>query len=113
MVNTMVGASIFGLPALIAARLGCLSPVGFFLAFAIIAVIAACMAEVASQFQETGGPYLYTRVAFGRFLAIQNGWLTWLTRIAAVSRVDYLFLTYLVDFFPSVPPHFSLWSLSM
>src|SRR6516225_2135513 len=28
MVNTMVGASIFGLPALIAARLGRLSPVG-------------------------------------------------------------------------------------
>ena len=92
MVNTMVGASIFGLPALIAARLGCLSPVGFFLAFAIIAVIAACMAEVASQFQETGGPYLYTRVAFGRFLAIQNGWLTWLTRIAAVSAVANLFI---------------------
>jgi len=100
MVNTMVGASIFGLPALIAARLGRLSPVGFFVAFAIVAVIAACMAEVASQFRETGGPYLYTRVAFGRFLAIQNGWLTWLTRIAAVSAVANLFITYLTEFFP-------------
>lgn len=101
MVNTMVGASIFGLPALIAARLGRLSPAGFLVAFAIIAVIAACMAEVASQFQETGGPYLYTRVAFGRFLAIQNGWLTWLTRIAAVSAVANLFITYLAEFFPA------------
>ena len=107
MVNTMVGASIFGLPALIAARLGWLSPVGFFLAFAIIAVIAACMAEVASQFQETGGPYLYTRVAFGRFLAIQNGWLTWLTRIAAVSAVANLFITYLAEFFPAATTPFA------
>jgi len=107
MVNTMVGASIFGLPALIAARLGRLSPAGFFLAFAIIAVIAACLAEVASQFQETGGPYLYTRVAFGRFLAIQNGWLTWLTRIAAVSAVANLFIIYLAEFFPAATKPFT------
>lgn len=101
MVNTMVGASIFGLPALIAARLGRLSPIGFFVAFAIIAVIAACMAEVASQFRETGGPYLYARAAFGPFLALQNGWLTWLTRIAAVSAVANLFVTYLSEFVPA------------
>ena len=102
MVNTMVGASIFGLPALLAARLGKWSPLGFLAAFAVIAVIAACMAEVASQFQDAGGPYLYTRVAFGRFLAIQNGWLTWLTRIAAASAVANLFITYLTEFSPSV-----------
>ncbi|HEX8766120.1 MAG TPA: amino acid permease [Candidatus Acidoferrum sp.] len=102
MVNTMLGASIFGLPALIAAHLGTLSPVGFVVAFVAIAVIAACIAEVASQFQDTGGPYLYARVAFGRFLAIQNGWLTWLTRIAAVSAVANLFITYLGEFFPGV-----------
>jgi len=107
MVNTMVGASIFGLPALLAARLGKWSPFGFLAAFAIIAVIAACMAEVASQFQDAGGPYLYTRVAFGRFLAIQNGWLTWLTRIAAVSAVANLFIIYLAEFFPVVTRPFA------
>lgn len=106
MVNTMVGASIFGLPALIAARLGKWSPLGFLVAFGVIAIIAACMAEVASQFQDAGGPYLYTRVAFGRFLAIQNGWLTWLTRIAAASAVANLFIIYLAEFFPQAtkPP---------
>src|SRR5690349_18948152 len=107
MVNTMVGASIFGLPALIAARLGPCSPLGFLVAFAVIAIIAACMAEVASQFQDAGGPYLYTRVAFGRFLAIQNGWLTWLTRIAAASAVANLFIIYLAEFFPAVTKPFA------
>jgi len=101
-INTMIGASIFGLPALIAARLGRWSPLGFLAAFAGIAVIAACMAEVASQFKEPGGPYLYARAAFGPFLAIQNGWLTWLSRIAAVSAVANLFITYLAEFFPGV-----------
>jgi len=99
-INTMIGASIFGLPALIAARLGRWSPLAFLAAFAGIAVIAACMAEVASQFREAGGPYLYARAAFGPFLAIQNGWLTWLSRIAAVSAVANLFITYLSEFFP-------------
>lgn len=107
MVNTMVGASIFGLPALIAARLGKWSPLGFLVAFGVIAVIAACMAEVASQFRDTGGPYLYTKVAFGRFLAIQNGWLTWLTRIAAASAVANLFIIYLGEFFPEVTKPFA------
>ena len=102
MVNTMVGASIFGLPALLAVRLGSLSPLGFLLAFAVIAIIAACMAEVASQFRDTGGPYLYTKAAFGSFLAIQNGWLTWLSRITAASAVANLFITYSSEFLPGI-----------
>ena len=106
-INTMIGASIFGLPALIAARLGRWSPIGFLAAFVGIAIIGACMAEVASQFREAGGPYLYARVAFGRFCAIQNGWLTWLSRIAAVSAVANLFIIYLAELFPLVGAPFA------
>jgi len=101
MLNTMIGASIFGLPSIIAGYLGKLSPVGYLIAFAGVAVIAACLAEVSSYFQEAGGPYLYTRVAFGRFAAIQIGWLTWLSRITACSGVANLFITYLSAFFPA------------
>jgi basic amino acid/polyamine antiporter, APA family len=102
MLNTMIGASIFGIPSIIAGYLGKLSPAGYLIAFAGIAVIAACLAEVSSYFQEAGGPYLYTRVAFGRFAAIQIGWLTWLSRITACSGVANLFITYLSSFFPAV-----------
>lgn len=102
MLNTMIGASIFGLPSLIAARLGRLSPFGFLIAFAAVALIAACLAEVASYFQEAGGPYLYTREAFGRFVGIEIGWLTWLSRISACSGIANLFITYLSEFVPAV-----------
>ena len=102
MLNTMIGASIFGIPSIIAGYLGKLSPAGYLIAFAGIAVIAACLAEVSSYFQEAGGPYLYTRVAFGRFAAIQIGWLTWLSRITACSGVANLFVTDLSSFFPAV-----------
>jgi Amino acid permease len=67
-----------------------------------IAAIAACLAEVASQFREAGGPYLYTRVSFGPFAAIQIGWLTWLTRIVASAAAADLFVSYLGQFFPAV-----------
>ena len=102
MLNTMIGASIFGLPSLIAAHLGRLSPAAYLIAFAGVAVIAACLAEVASQFQDAGGPYLYARAAFGRFVGIQIGWLTWLSRVSACSGVANLFITYLTEFVPSV-----------
>lgn len=100
MINTMIGASIFGLPSLLAAHLGRLSPAAYLIAAAGVGVVAACLAEVASQFREAGGPYLYARAAFGRFAAIQVGWLTWLTRIAATSAVANLFISYLTQFFP-------------
>jgi APA family basic amino acid/polyamine antiporter len=101
MLNTMIGASIFGLPSLIAGYLGKYSPIGYLAAFAGVAVIAACLAEVSSYFQEAGGPYLYTREAFGRFAAIQVGWLTWLSRVTACSGVANLFITYLGPFVPA------------
>lgn len=101
MLNTMIGASIFGLPSLIAGYLGKYSQVGYLAAFVGVAVIAACLAEVASYFQEAGGPYLYTRVAFGRFAGIQIGWLTWLSRVTACSGVANLFIAYLGAFVPA------------
>jgi amino acid transporter len=101
MLNTVIGASIFGLPSLLAAHLGKFSPAGYLVTAVGIGVVAACLAEVASQFREAGGPYLYARASFGRFAAIQIGWLTWLTRIVATAAAADLFISYLTQFFPS------------
>lgn len=102
MFNTIIGASVFGIPSLLAARLGALSVPGYLIAAAGVAVIAACLAEVASQFREAGGPYLYARTAFGPFVAIQIGWMMWLSRITATSAVANLFISYGAQFFPQV-----------
>jgi len=69
-VNIMVGGGIFGLPYKVASLTGRRSPIAFLIAAVGIAVIAACFAEVASGFRESGGPYLYTKVAFGRLLGL-------------------------------------------
>ena len=102
MVNSIIGGSIFGLPSLLAARVGWLSPLAYLLAGAGILIIAACIAEVSSRYEGTGGLYLYARDAFGRFAGLLVAWLTFLTRIAAPSAVANLFCTYLAQFFPAL-----------
>ncbi len=100
MVNIMIGGGVFEIPATVAGLLGSQSPVAYVVAAAGMGVIAACLAEVASRFQQVGGPYLYARVAFGRFLGLQVGWLLWLTRVSAAAAVANVFLDYLLAFFP-------------
>jgi basic amino acid/polyamine antiporter, APA family len=100
MVNSIIGSGVFGLPSVVAGLLGPASPWAVLLAGATIGVIMACFAEVASQFSETGGPYLYTRVALGRFVGIQTGWMLWLAQMAAPAANANLFVIYLGEFWP-------------
>jgi APA family basic amino acid/polyamine antiporter len=102
MMNSIIGSGIFGLPSVLAAKLGGLSPLSCLGAGAGILVIAACIAEVSSRYDETGGLYLYARDAFGRFPGLLVAWLTWLTRIAAPAAAANLFCTYFAQFFPSL-----------
>jgi amino acid transporter len=66
-----------------------------------MAVIVACYAEVASQFTETGGTYLYVRHAFGRFAGLQVGWLALLSRLTACAAGVNLLVVYLGEFWPA------------
>jgi APA family basic amino acid/polyamine antiporter len=100
MVNIMIGGGVFEVPASVAGLLGSQSPTAYLVAAVGMGVIAACLAEVASRFQQVGGPYLYAKVAFGRFLGLQVGWLLWLTRVSAAAAVVNVFLDYAQPFFP-------------
>ncbi|GAC1623160.1 MAG: APC family permease [Candidatus Acidiferrum sp.] len=100
MVNSIIGAGIFGLPSLLAAQTGGLSPISCLVAGLGVFIIAACIAEVSSQFDETGGLYLYARHAFGVFPSLLVAWLTLLTRIVAPAAGANLFCTYAAQFFP-------------
>jgi APA family basic amino acid/polyamine antiporter len=100
-INSVIGSGIFGLPAIVAAYLGRESPFAYLVAAAGIGIIMGCFAEVASQFRQAGGPYLYTRVAFGRLLALEVAWLHWLSRLTAAAAAVNLFATYLGYFWPS------------
>ncbi len=102
MINSIIGSGIFGVPGELLRLLGPASPLACVLAGLTIGVIVACFAEVGSQFSESGGPYLYVRTAFGRFLGIQVAWFTALTPMAAAAAQANLFVSYLAGFDPSM-----------
>ena len=102
MVNSIVGVSIFRLPADLARNLGGWSPWSCVLAGAAILMIAGCIAEVSSRYEETGGLYLYARDALGRFAGLLIAWMTWLTRIAAPAAAANLVWSYAAKFLPQL-----------
>jgi amino acid transporter len=101
-INSIIGSGIFGLPSVVAGYMGRQSPLAYLVAAAGIGVVIACFAEVASQFGAAGGPYLYAREAFGRFISIEMGWLLLLVRLTAAAAAANLFINYLAEFWPAV-----------
>lgn len=65
-------------------------------------VIAMTFAEVASRFDATGGAYLYTKAAFGRFAGFEVGWMLWFTRVASWAAVINVLVSSLGFYWPSV-----------
>ena len=99
-INTIIGAGIFGLPSKVYAQLGSYSLFAFAACALIIGLIVLCHAEVASRFTATGGAYLYAKQAFGSTMAFEVGWLYWIVRMATFAANCNLFVTYLAYFWP-------------
>jgi basic amino acid/polyamine antiporter, APA family len=99
-VNSIIGSGVFGLPSTVAGILGKFSPMAVLLAGVGMGVIFGCFAEVASHFQQAGGPYLYARSAFGRGMGIQMAWMLFLGQVAAPAANANLFVIYLGEFWP-------------
>jgi amino acid transporter len=86
-INQVIGGAIFLMPSQVAAQIGGWSPLAFVLMGLASLSVALCFAEVGSRFDSTGGPYLYTRAAFGRFVAFEVGWMQWFTRASSQASV--------------------------
>jgi amino acid transporter len=86
-VNQVIGGAVFLVPATLALQLGSWSWLGFGLIGLLAMAIALNFAEVGSRFEGTGGPYLYARAAFGRFVSFEVGWMAWFTRVASWASV--------------------------
>ncbi|HVJ27578.1 MAG TPA: APC family permease [Vicinamibacterales bacterium] len=99
-VNQTIGGAIFALAAGLAANTGSWAPwLVAAVAFASL-LIALSFAEVGSRFDGTGGPYLYTRAAFGRFPAFEVGWMMWFTRAASWASVINVLVDALGRYWP-------------
>jgi amino acid transporter len=94
-VNGVVGSGIFVLPAAVYGLAGPASPTAYALAAVLMALVVACFAEAGSRSDETGGPYLYARDAFGELAGFLVGWMFFLTRLAATAAIANAFVNYL------------------
>jgi basic amino acid/polyamine antiporter, APA family len=101
-VNQVIGGAVFALPAGLAAYAGSWSPWMVAAVGLASMLIALSFAEVGSRFDGTGGPYLYTRAAFGRFAAFEVGWMMWFTRAASWASVINVLVASLGFYWPSV-----------
>jgi len=101
-INAVIGAGIFGLPARVHELLGPYALLAYVACALLVLLVVLCFAEVGSRFEETGGPYLYARTAFGPFVGFQVGWLVWLTRVTAFAALCNLLIDYLAHAWPAV-----------
>lgn len=92
-VGLIVGAGIFGTPAIVAGAAGSESTmIAVWAAGGVFALIGAlCYGELATAFPSAGGEYHFIRLAYGRSLAFLYGWAR-MTVIVAGSIAVFAFL---------------------
>lgn len=99
-INGIVGAGIFGLPAKVHALLGVNGLWAIMACAAIIGFVVLCFAEVASRFAQTGGPFIYAGTAFGPLTGFLTGWILMVARLTGCCAICSLFLQYAAYFSP-------------
>jgi amino acid transporter len=99
--NGMIGAGIFGLPAGVAARAGVLSPWLFVVAGLLIIMMVLAFAELGSYFKDSGGPALYSTTAFGPVVGFGTSWIYYVSRISSTAANAHVIATYLGEIGPS------------
>ena len=99
-INSVIGAGIFALPAKVFALSGVYSILAFLVCALVMMVLILVFAEVSSRFEQTGGPYLYVLKAFGPLPAFVIGWLLMLTRLFSYATLINLLVLYLSFFSP-------------
>lgn len=92
--NGVIGAGVFALPAVLAAKAGNFSPWYFLVAAAIFLPLAYSLGRVARHFEGTGGSVVYTRHAFGPFVSFQTGWIGYLSAISAMAANTAILMSY-------------------
>ena len=100
-VGNMVGTGVFLLPASLA-PLGWNAILGWVLTIAGGLCLAYVFASLARRFPKAGGPYAYTREAFGPIPAFMVAWSYWISMWVGNAAVATGAVSYLSVFFPQI-----------
>jgi len=100
--NGLIGAGIFALPGKVAVSAGTASPWLFLAVGGVFLSVVLTFAALASYFEESGGPVLYARAAFGDAAGFATGWMIFVSRSAAFAANATVMATYLGALFPAL-----------
>lgn len=93
LINVMIGAGIFVLPAIIATDLGSASILAYLFCGFLVGLVMLCFAEVGSKISDSGGAYAYIEEAFGPYW----GFLASLLFVSSCIAADAAVANALVD----------------
>jgi len=102
--NIIIGAGIFALPAIVASKMGASSIIAYLFCGILIALITLCFAEAGSKVTITGGPYAYIQRAFGDYAGFIGGFFT----VAGTLFADAAVSNVLIDILGSMYPFFQI-----
>ena len=86
-INSVIGAGIFAVPAALAACIGPYAPLAFLVCGVAIGAVAICFAEGGSRMPTSGGPYGYVEAVLGPLAGFIAGTLLWLGNVLASGGV--------------------------
>ena len=101
-VNYTIGAGIFVLPALVAAKVGGAAPVVYLICAVAMGLIVLCFAAAGSRVSVSGGAYAYAEVAFGPYVGFMVAISLWMSTILASASVANVFVDALTQLSPAI-----------
>jgi APA family basic amino acid/polyamine antiporter len=104
-IGNMVGSGIFLLPSSLAGAAGPVSIIGWLFTGAGALALAFVFARLGRAFPRTGGPYVYSRRAFGDFAGFWTAWGYWIAAWAGNAAITVAFVGYLAVFWPALGTH--------
>ncbi len=96
-VGNMIGSGVFLLPSALA-EYGGVSLLGWLFTGAGAVLLAVVFGRLGRDYPRTGGPYEYSRMAFGDFIGFQTAWGYWIAIWAGNAAIAVAFVGYLAVF---------------
>ncbi|HEX8585886.1 MAG TPA: amino acid permease [Allosphingosinicella sp.] len=100
-IGNMIGSGVFLLPAALA-PFGWNAIFGWMVTIAGALCLAFVFASFARRFPKAGGPYAYTREAFGTAPGFAVAWSYWISVWTANATIAIAAVSYMSHFFPSL-----------
>ena len=100
-IGNMVGSGVFGLPSSLAST-GPIALLAWVFTGAGAIMLALVFANLGRAYPRTGGPYAYTRRAFGDFAGFWTAWGYWIAAWAGNAAIATIFVSYGTVFWPEL-----------